>query len=111
MGPRPGERGATRGVAPPGGGAGGGGPAPFAAGRVPRLPPYLLGTLVGGLVVLTNMRALLRSDWIDASEQVRYGLYAGFSALWVGAVVYSYLRYRKNRATESAAALAAPRSS
>ncbi len=90
--------------------AGGAVAAPIAAWLVHRVPPYLLGTLVGGIVVLTNMRALLRSDWIDAGDQVRYGLYAGFSALWVCAVVYSYLRYRKNRATESAAALAAPRS-
>jgi hypothetical protein len=56
--------------------------APIAAWLVHRVPPYLLGTLVGGIVVLTNTRALLRSDWIDVIDPVRYGLYAGICALW-----------------------------
>ena len=84
--------------------------APIAAWLVRRVPPYLLGTLVGGIVVLTNTRVLLTSGWIDVTDPVRHGLYAGICAFWGSAVVYSYLRYRKNRATESAAALAAPRS-
>jgi uncharacterized membrane protein YfcA len=90
--------------------AGGAVAAPIAAWLVQHVPPYLLGALVGGIVVLTNTRALLTSDWIDAADRVRYGLYAAVCTVWAGAVVCSYVRYRKNRATEPAAALAAPRS-
>src|SRR5215207_9554667 len=50
--------------------------APIAAWLVRRVPPRLLGSLVGGMIVLTNTRTLLRSDWIDASDPVRYAVYA-----------------------------------
>ncbi|PRY51157.1 hypothetical protein LY71_102221 [Geodermatophilus tzadiensis] len=81
--------------------------APIAAWLVRHVPPRLLGSLVGGMIVLTNTRTLLRSDWIDASDPVRYAVYAVIYAIWAAAVVHSYRQYRKDRAQESADALAA----
>jgi len=50
---------------------------------------------------------LLRSDWIDAGDPVRYAFYAAIYAIWAAAVVHSFREYRKDRAQESADALAA----
>ena len=81
--------------------------APLAAWLVRHVPPRMLGSLVGGMIVLTNTRTLLRSDWIDASDPVRYAVYAVIAAIWVAAVVHSFREFRKDRALESADALAA----
>jgi uncharacterized protein len=81
--------------------------APLAAWLVRHVPPRMLGSLVGGMIVLTNTRTLLRSDWIDASDPVRHAVYAVIAAIWVTAVVHSFREFRKDRALESADALAA----
>jgi hypothetical protein len=81
--------------------------APIAAWLVRHVPPRLLGSLVGGMIVITNTRTLLRSDWIDASDPVRYSIYAVLYAVWIAAVVHSYRQYRKDRALESVEAIAA----
>ncbi len=81
--------------------------APLAAWLVRHVPPRLLGSLVGGIIVLTNTRTLLRSDWIDASDPVRYAVYAAIYLVWAAAVAHSYGQYRRDRAQESADALAA----
>ncbi|MCW2701029.1 MAG: hypothetical protein JWQ45_2564 [Blastococcus sp.] len=80
--------------------------APIAAWLVRHIPPRMLGSLVGGGIIVTNARTLLRSDWIDASDPVRYGVYALLYAIWALAVVHSYRQYRKDRALESAEAVA-----
>jgi uncharacterized membrane protein YfcA len=74
--------------------------APVAAWLVRHIPPRVLGSLVGGVIVLTNSRSLLRSDWIDASDGVRYTFYAVIYALWAAAIAYSFAQYRKNREEE-----------
>src|SRR3712207_7268549 len=71
--------------------------APLAAWLVRHVPPRMLGSLVGGMIVLTNTRTLLRSDWIDASDPVRYAVYAVIYAVWAAAVVHSFREYRKDR--------------
>src|SRR4051812_29234460 len=81
--------------------------APVAAWLVRHVPPRMLGSLVGGIIVLTNTRTLLKSDWIDASDPVRYAVYALLYAVWAAAVVHSFREFRKDRALESADALAA----
>jgi hypothetical protein len=81
--------------------------APIAAWLVRHIPPRLLGSLVGGIIVLTNTRTLLRSDWIDASDPVRYAIYAAIYAVWAFAVVHSYREYRKDRELESVEAVSA----
>ena len=81
--------------------------APLAAWLVRHVPPRLLGSLVGGIIIVTNTRTLLRSDWIDAPDAVRYPVYAALYVIWAAAVAWSYLQYRRDRAQESADALAA----
>jgi len=76
--------------------------APIAAWLVRHIPPRMLGSLVGGVIVVTNTRTLLKSDWIDASDPVRYGVYAVLYAIWALAVVHSYRQYRKDQALETA---------
>jgi uncharacterized membrane protein YfcA len=80
--------------------------APLAAWLVRHVPPRMLGSLVGGMIVLTNTRTLLTSDWIDASDPVRYAVYAVIYVIWAAAVVHSFREYRKDRGLESADALA-----
>src|SRR3712207_530905 len=80
--------------------------APLAAWLVRHVPPRLLGSLVGGMIVLTNTRTLLKSDWIDAGDSTRYAVYAVLYLVWAAAVVWSFLEYRKDRAIESADAVA-----
>jgi uncharacterized membrane protein YfcA len=74
--------------------------APIAAWLVRHIPPRVLGSLVGGVIILTNSRTLLRSDWIDAGDAVRYACYAVIYAAWAGAVAWSVSRHRKAVAEE-----------
>jgi uncharacterized protein len=68
--------------------------APIAAWLVRHIPPRVLGSAVGGLIILTNSRTLLKSDWIGAPDDVRYAIYAAIYALWAAALVYSIRQYR-----------------
>jgi uncharacterized membrane protein YfcA len=77
--------------------------APIAAWLVRHIPPRLLGSLVGGIIVITNTRTLLRSDWVDAADALRYPIYAALYLIWAAAVVHSFREYRKERAVELAA--------
>jgi uncharacterized membrane protein YfcA len=81
--------------------------APLAAWLVRYVPPRLLGAGVGGMIVLTNAKSLLTSDWIDAPDAVRYAAYTVIYLTWAAAVAWSFKEYRKERAQESADALAA----
>lgn len=81
--------------------------APVAAWLVRHIPPRVLGSAVGGLIVLTNTRTLLRSDWIDAQDAVRYPIYATLYLVWALAVWYSVRAYRAERELADEGALAA----
>ncbi len=74
--------------------------APIAAWLVRHIPPRVLGSAVGGLIIVTNARTLLRSDWIDAPDSVRYPIYAVLYLVWAAALVYSIRQYRANREEE-----------
>src|SRR5919107_3716352 len=62
--------------------------APIAAALVRYVPPRLLGSLVGGMIVLTNARSLMKSEWIDASDGTRNVVYVAIYLLWAAAVVW-----------------------
>ena len=81
--------------------------APIAAWLVRHIPPRMLGSLVGGMIVLTNTRTLLKSDWIDAPDSTRIPIYVAIYLVWAAAVVWSFRQYRKDKALESADAIAA----
>ncbi|TDD22021.1 sulfite exporter TauE/SafE family protein [Nonomuraea diastatica] len=75
--------------------------APIAAWLVRHIPPRILGSSVGGIIVLTNARTLLRSDWIDASSSVQTVAYVIIAAIWAAAIAYSVREYRRDKANES----------
>ena len=80
--------------------------APLAAWIVKHVPPRMLGSAVGGLIVLTNVRTLLGSAGLDAPAGARAGTYAVLAALWAAAVAWSYRAYRADASQESAEAVA-----
>ncbi len=68
--------------------------APIAAWLVRRVPPRLLGSLVGGVIVFTNTRTLLvLADVGDAAGFVLVGV----ALLWAGAVTISARAHRRER--------------
>ncbi|MEU5875185.1 sulfite exporter TauE/SafE family protein [Glycomyces sp. NPDC047369] len=71
--------------------------APIAAWLVRHIPPRVLGSAVGGVIILTNVRTLLRSDWIAASNTVQVVVYIAIAAVWIAAVWYSVRRHLAER--------------
>jgi uncharacterized protein len=69
--------------------------APLAAWLVRHLPPRVLGSAVGGVIVLTNVRTLLRSDWVDASEGVQAVALGAVAVVWAAAVAWSVREHRR----------------
>lgn len=86
--------------------------APIAAWLVRHVPPRLLGSSVGGLIVLTNVRSLLRADLVDVAPVAQTAIYTVIVALWVAAFAYSlreYLRDRENESSDAVSRLRAER--
>ncbi|MFC6084055.1 sulfite exporter TauE/SafE family protein [Sphaerisporangium aureirubrum] len=75
--------------------------APVAAWLVRHIPPRFLGSAVGGVIVLTNVRTLLRSDWIDASGNVQAVAYIALAVIWAAAIAYSVREYRRDKKRKS----------
>ena len=71
--------------------------APIAAWLVRHVPPRVLGSAVGGIIVLTNSRTLLRSEWVDAGDATRWAVYAVIWLVWAGAVAWSVRAHRAER--------------
>jgi uncharacterized membrane protein YfcA len=69
--------------------------APLAAYIVRHIPPKLLGSLVGGIIVLTNSRTLIRE--LDLTGPTVAMIYTTIVAGWVGAVAYSATTLRRER--------------
>ncbi|WP_435737144.1 sulfite exporter TauE/SafE family protein [Cellulosimicrobium sp. PMB13] len=72
--------------------------APIAAWLVRHLPPRILGSAVGGVIVLTNVRTLLRSDWVDASGAVQGVVLGLVAVVWAAAVAWSVREHRRAKA-------------
>ncbi|RRR98598.1 sulfite exporter TauE/SafE family protein [Glycomyces terrestris] len=71
--------------------------APIAAWLVRHVPPRVLGSAVGGLIILTNARTLLRSEWLGASGAVQVAAYLAIALVWIAAVAYSVRRHLAER--------------
>jgi uncharacterized protein len=69
--------------------------APIAAWLVRTVPAKLLGSLIGGFIVLTNARTLLGEAGVDGAG--RTGVYLAILAVWATAVAVSYRRMRADR--------------
>ncbi|MGL5818359.1 MAG: sulfite exporter TauE/SafE family protein [Phycicoccus sp.] len=74
--------------------------APIAAWLVRHIPPRVLGSAVGGVIVLTNLRTILRSDGVTAPDATRYAAYAAVALVWAAAVAWSVRAYRAELALE-----------
>ncbi|MGZ0711731.1 sulfite exporter TauE/SafE family protein (plasmid) [Coraliomargarita sp. W4R53] len=70
--------------------------APLAAWLVRKLPPRLLGSLVGGVIVFTNVRTLLIVTEAPAVAVV--WTLTAIAALWAAAVVISWRAWRREKA-------------
>ncbi|MBB6349102.1 sulfite exporter TauE/SafE family protein [Nonomuraea muscovyensis] len=79
--------------------------APIAAWLVRHIPPRILGSAVGGVIVLTNVRTLLRSDWIDAPGGVQTVAYLIIAVIWAAAIAYSVRAYRRDKENETVEAI------
>ncbi|MDF3281979.1 sulfite exporter TauE/SafE family protein [Gordonia sp. N1V] len=83
--------------------------APLAAWLVRHVPPRLLGASVGGLIVLTNARSLLRADLVDIARPVQTAIYAVVVLAWAAAFAYSLREYLRDREVESSDAISSLR--
>ncbi|MFF4584143.1 sulfite exporter TauE/SafE family protein [Streptomyces sp. NPDC001388] len=72
--------------------------APVAAWLVRLLPPRVLGSAVGGVIIVTNVRTLLRSDWVAAPGPVSALVYVVLYAVWAAALAYSIRAHLRERA-------------
>lgn len=75
--------------------------APVAAWLVRLVPPRVLGSAVGGIIVVTNVRTLLKSDWIGAPAALSTPVYVLLYVTWAAALAYSIRAYRRERALEA----------
>ncbi|WP_062353645.1 sulfite exporter TauE/SafE family protein [Bacillus kwashiorkori] len=69
--------------------------APIAAWLVKIIPTNLLGTLVGGVIIITNIRTLLIA--LDATFSISIFVYSILIILWALAVTYTIMQVKKSR--------------
>ncbi|HET6687002.1 MAG TPA: sulfite exporter TauE/SafE family protein, partial [Jiangellaceae bacterium] len=74
--------------------------APIAAWLVRHVPPRILGSAVGGVIILTNTRTILKSDWVGAAGGVRGVVYMVVAVVWVAALAFSIRAYLGEREVE-----------
>jgi uncharacterized membrane protein YfcA len=73
--------------------------APLAAWLVTKIPAPVLGTGVGGIIILTNTRTILKA--LEITGGARTAIYAVISVLWVAAVAFAVAKLRQTRRTEA----------
>ncbi|GAA4447034.1 sulfite exporter TauE/SafE family protein [Phytohabitans houttuyneae] len=81
--------------------------APLAAWLIRIVPAQLLGAAVGGLIVLTNSRTIMRA--VDAPSALRPVVYLAIVAAWAGALYLAVRILRRTRAASAAAPAAEER--
>jgi uncharacterized protein len=67
--------------------------APLAAWLVQKITARLLGSLVGGLIIVTNVRTFF--DYGEVSGDTRWPVYAALLAAWSGAVAWVVRSHRR----------------
>ena len=73
--------------------------APIAAWLVRHVPPRVLGSTVGGLIIITNVRTLLSAGFLPLPAALTYAVIV---LAWVTAIVYSVRQHRAEQALERA---------
>jgi uncharacterized membrane protein YfcA len=69
--------------------------APIAAYVVRILPTRILGTVVGGLILVTNMRTFLKAVGLNSEPAVTWSIYAVIVAIWLAAFAYAVVVVRR----------------
>ncbi|GAA1993042.1 sulfite exporter TauE/SafE family protein [Isoptericola halotolerans] len=77
--------------------------APIAAWIVRLVPPRVLGSAVGGFIVLINTRTLLGTDLVSLGATGSAVVYALLVTVWLAAIAYSVRALRRERAAVAAA--------
>jgi hypothetical protein len=72
--------------------------APLAAWLARHVPARLLGSLVGGLIVVTNTRTLLHLDGVAVPPAAELATLAGLGLVWAGAIGWSARAHLAERA-------------
>ncbi|MDN5917872.1 MAG: sulfite exporter TauE/SafE family protein [Pseudonocardia sp.] len=73
--------------------------APLAAWLVTKVPAPVLGTAVGGIIVLTNTRTILKA--LDVGGVTLVAVYVVIVALWAAAIAVAVTKLRQTRSTEA----------
>jgi len=71
--------------------------APIAAYVVRILPTRILGTAVGGLILVTNMRTFLKAVGLNSDPVLTWSIYTIIVAIWVAALVFAVQVVRQER--------------
>lgn len=77
--------------------------APLAAWLARHIPSRMLGSLVGGLIVVTNLRTLFHTGVVSASPAAQVAAFTVLGLVWAGAVAWSARAHRAARADATAA--------
>ncbi len=85
--------------------------APIAAWLARHIPGRLLGSLVGGLIVITNLHNLLGSGWISVPPAAQPAVYGAIGLVWAGSVAWSARAHRIATRPSTAAAQRVSRAS
>ena len=75
--------------------------APIAAWLVRLVPARVLGAAVGGVILLTNSRTLMSSDWLEVSGGTRSIVYALIVVVWIAAISIAVRGHRAEVAAEA----------
>jgi len=73
--------------------------APIAAWLVKIIPTNLLGTFVGGIIIITNIRTLL--GVINVSETISIITYSLLFSLWLVAIIMVLIKLKRNKTVSS----------
>ena len=63
--------------------------APIAAWLVQKVPPQLMGVLVGGFIILVNARTIVHT-WVENAAVYPY-IYIGIALIWIVAICYTII--------------------
>lgn len=81
--------------------------APLAAWVVRHLPGRILGSLVGGMIVVTNAQTLIGAPGLGLPTAAQIVFYVLFAVVWAGAIVWSVRAWRAEHAAATEPAPAA----
>jgi uncharacterized protein len=82
--------------------------APIAAFVVRILPTRILGTAVGGLILVTNMRTFLGAVGLRSDPVIPWLIYAVIVAIWIAALAFAIQMVRRERSAVEYAGESSP---